>query len=190
MTIKEAIEKHHKEKNYVHITRIISYYVEDIIRGYIVDYSKDFIILEEVEDFRGLGFVILPFKQILKIRYNKNDRFYDKIMEWEKEKDKISLTIKVDLTNWQSIFQTFQEKKMNVFVQCEALKLNNYATGPITNITKNSVYIQFFDQAGFLDDEPTQVYFEDITKVVFDDRYMNIMSKYLRKRKQKNLVTE
>ena len=44
---------------------------------------------------------------------------------------------------------------------------------------------QYFDAAGFLDERPTKVKFSDITLVLFDDRYIDFFSKYLRNRKKK-----
>jgi hypothetical protein len=47
-------------------------------------------------------------------------------MNWENEKVKIGLKTKVDLKDWKSIFQSFQEKNMNVIVECENPKIETF----------------------------------------------------------------
>jgi hypothetical protein len=69
------------------------------------------------------------------------------------------------------------------------LDVNAFNIGPITKITRDSVYIQYFDATGLLDEKSTSIDFENITRVQFDARYTNVFSKYLRHRKVKKLLT-
>jgi len=185
MKIKEKIKKHHQDQKFARITRRIAKEWNEVSRGYIVDYSADFVVLQETDDFKLLGFNILPVGHLLDIRYNHHDKYYDKIMSWEKEKDKIGLRTKVNLTSWKTIFKTFQKKKMSVIVECEDPKINSFTIGQIKRITDKNVSILYFDAAGFLDEKPTRLKFQDITKVTFDDRYVDVFSKYTRKCKKK-----
>jgi len=86
MEIKDIIKKFYENKKFARITRKISNGNEFISRGYIVEYSEKFIVLQETEDFQLLGFCIFPIQTLSKIRYNNNDRYYDKIMDLENEK--------------------------------------------------------------------------------------------------------
>ena len=60
---------------------------------------------------------------------------------------------------------------------------SSFDIGPITKVSKDAVYIRYFNAQGFLDAEPTKIIWEYITIVKFDDRYINTFSKYLRVRK-------
>jgi len=72
-----------------------------------------------------------------------------------------------------------------VVVECENPKINGFTIGPIIKTTRKLVFVQDFDPSGYLDEEATSIDFKSITKVMFDDRYINIFSKYLRHRKSK-----
>lgn len=185
MTIKEQIKDHYKKQKFARITRTVAEDWDLTSRGFIVDFSKDFIVLQETDDFALNGFCILPKKQIKKIRYNNFDRYYDKIMAWENEKSQIGLKTEVDLSSWKSIFKTFQNKKMTVIVECEDPDIETFTIGSVTDVTDKSVSIRYFDAAGFLDEKPTKVRFKRITSVSFDTRYADIFAKYTRKRKKK-----
>lgn len=187
MTILETIKTHCKDRKFSRITRDVSDDWDEISRGYFVDYSKDFVVLQETDDFKVLGFNIFPTRHISRIRYNNHDRYYDKIMAWENEKDKIGLKTKVDLTSWKTIFKTFQKKKMNVIIECEDPDIGSFTIGAVKRVTNKSVFILYFDAAGFLDDKPTRLDYEDISRIMFDDRYVDIFSKYTRERKKKKL---
>jgi hypothetical protein len=185
MTIKDKIKEHCKSQKFSRITREVTDDCEEISRGYIVDYSKDFVVLQETDDFKVLGFNIFPTGHISRIRRNNHDKYYDKIMGWENEKDKIALKTKVDLTSWKTVFKTFQKKKKNVIVECEDPDIGSFTIGAVKRVTDKSVYILYFDAAGFLDDKPTRLDYDNISKIMFDDRYVDIFSKYTRERKKR-----
>lgn len=139
--------------------------------------------LQETDNFKVFGFNIFPVFQITDIRYNKSDMYYDKIMLWENEKKEIALKTKVNLTNWKTIFKTFQKQKKNVIVECENPKIDSFTIGIIERVTDKSVFVLYFDSKGFIDENPTKIKYKDISKVTFDDRYIDVFSKYLRKKK-------
>jgi hypothetical protein len=189
MKIRDKIKEHCEDQKFSRITRDVTDDWEDLSRGYIVDYSKKFVVTQESDDFKLLGFNIFPIQHISRIRYNSHDRYYDKIMAWENEKDKIGLKTKVDLTNWTTVFKTFQKKKMNVIVECEDPDIGSFTIGTVKRVTDKSVFVLYFDAAGFIDDKPTRIDYDDISKIMFDDRYVDIFSKYTRERKKKKTTT-
>jgi hypothetical protein len=183
--IRDKLLDNLKKLRFTRITRKVCDDFEETSRGYVVDLSNDFVVIQETDDFKLLGFNIFPIKQIIKVRYNNHDRYYDKIMDWEKEKDFIGLKTKIDLTSWQSIFKTFQQYGMNIIVECENSEIGTFTIGSVQRVTKDAVYILYFDASGFIDAKPTRVDFKNISKIMYDNRYIDIFSKYLRKRKGK-----
>ena len=111
MLMKKKIKQYFKNQKYARFTRLLANEHDDTSRGYILDFSEDFIVLQETDDFLAKGYIILPIKYCTRVSSDKHDRYYDKIMKWEKEKKKIGLKTKVDLSDWKSIFKTFQKKK-------------------------------------------------------------------------------
>jgi hypothetical protein len=182
-TITQKIKHHFENKKYAKITRSVGKGVKEINSGYIVDYSDDFILLQEAGDFIIEGYVVFPVSQIKKIRFIKWDKYFHKIIIAEKEIEKVGVKYKIDLCDWPSIFKSIQNHQLNVIIKCEEPGNESFDIGPITNVTDKLVNIHNFDPSGLLDEEPTPITFENVSVVEFDDRYINIFSKYLRHRK-------
>ncbi len=80
MAILDKIKFHYDNKKFARVTRQVADDCTKISRGYIVDYSENFIILQETDDFKVFSFLALPVLQITDIRFNSHDKFYDKVM--------------------------------------------------------------------------------------------------------------
>ena len=184
MKILDSIKYHYDKRKYTQVTRQVAEDQTKSSSGYIVAYSKDFIILQESDDFRMLGYLVLPVAQIAEVRYNKADKYYDKIMVWEKEADKVSLPYDIDLSNWNTIFQSIKGYQQTVIVECEDPSIGTFTIGPIVRITKKKVHISYFDAQGYIDEDPIGVEYTYINKVMFDDRYANVFGKYTRHKKK------
>jgi hypothetical protein len=186
MKIQKKIKRNFKEKRYSTVTRKISKKETVINRGYILDYSDSFILIQAVSDFTLLEFWIFETSKITNFRYNKNDRYYDKIMESEGLKNNFKIKTKVNLSSWETLFSSLKNKKKYIIVECENPKIDEFIIGEITNVKSKSISILYFNAEGVLDKEPRKVKFKNITKVAFDDRYIDVFSKYLREKKSKS----
>lgn len=187
--VSAKIKEHFENKKYCQITRATSDSSVEKSSGYIVDYSDSLVVLHEIHDFDFIGFNVLPTNLIKEIRYNRADKYFDKILTWEGAKEKIGSRHQLDLSNWSSLFKSLKKSGLIIIVECETAEINPFNIGPITKIAKDLVYIQYFDATGLLDEKPTAISFENITKVQFDARYINVFGKYLRHRKVKKLLT-
>jgi len=126
-----------------------------------------------------MGISYLKLQLLKNARYNENDAYYDSIMKWEGKKKKIGLRKKLNIKSWQSIFKYLQLIEKPIIVECEHPKIDEFIIGPIKEITKKSVSIQYFNAKGILDTKPTKIKYKKISKVTFGDRYSTIFGKYL-----------
>lgn len=183
MTIKQQIKYHLDNRKYCKIKRKVGDDSFEYSNGYIVDNSANFLLMQETNEFKILGYLIFPISTIVQIRFNNNDRYYDKIMQWEKQVENVSKKYIIDLTNWTTIFKTIKKTGFNVIIENENPNDETFDIGPIVKTTDSAVYIRYFNAKGILDNEITKITFDKITIAKFDDHYVNIFSKYLRKRK-------
>ena len=181
--IKDKLVYNLENKRYCYLERKIDNNKIDNKFGYIIDLNDDYILLQETDDFEVCGYLIIPINTISKVRFNNNDKYYDKIMHWEKLTDKIIKKYNINLSNWESIFKSIKKLNLNVIIENEDPNDCSFDIGPITKVSKEAVYIRYFNAQGFLDIEPTKIIWSYITIVKFDDRYINTFSKYLRDRK-------
>ena len=154
----------------------------EISRGYILDYSRDFLLFREEEDFLFTGLNIIPIKYVKSIRYNANDKYLDFInkSEYDIKEFQLNNSIEIDLTSWESIFDSLKSAKKVVISECEKLKHDYFAIGDITKFNKNSVFINHFDAQGNRDKDLVKHKYNWITKITFDDNYSRVFSKYIK----------
>ncbi|NQX80484.1 MAG: hypothetical protein HRT66_00605 [Flavobacteriaceae bacterium] len=172
------LEKHCTEKIYVRLTRSKGSF-EAISTGFILDKSIDFILFQETDEFRILGYQIIPIDTIKHVRYNKNDKTVEKILKGEGLFSDVKIKYKIDLTDWKSIMNGIKNTNLTIISECEHPKLNSFCIGILKQIKRKSILIRYFNAQGVLDKENTKHKFKNITKLSFDDRYANVFSKYL-----------
>jgi hypothetical protein len=180
MTTSEKLKDYSENLKYSMISRMIADNELTYKKGFVVDYSDKFILFKEVEDFVVRGFLIFPIEHISKIRRNKNDIFFEKICKLEGITKSINNKPNVNLSSWQTIFKSIHKLGFNVIIRNEEPDDDTFDIGPIIKVTSKKVFINYFDATGKLDLELTEIPFEKITLVDFDDIYTNTISKYLK----------
>jgi hypothetical protein len=181
----EELKLHLELKHRVKITRKVSANSTEQSNGYILAFSEHFVLLQETDDFIIDGYAVFPLSTITRITFNRNDKYFDKIMRLEGKIKEVGIGYIVNLNSWPSVFKSLQQKKFNVIVKCEDPAIDSFDIGPIIKTGNKYVYIQYFDATGLLDNEPTTIDFDSITYLTFDNHYINIFSKYLRHRKKR-----
>jgi hypothetical protein len=178
------VKEHQEHQLFARITRLVDkkYGIEKVSRGYIVLHSEDFVLLKEEDDFIFHGYNIIPMKTIRKIRYNKSDQFYDFITKSEYPESAFRLNddLKIDLSSWETIFESLQRADKVIISECERDKHQYFAIGKLAKIDEKAIFINYFDAQGKLDEEPVEHKFKWITKITFDDNYSKVFSKYIR----------
>jgi len=156
------------------------------IYGYLLKVSDGFVLIHEYDDFELNGYSIIRQDQFESIRCNKIDRARRKIMDREGTLEvDLGIRYEVTLNDWASIFTSLKQQNLSVIVECEEKANAAFTIGPIASINKKSVSIRHFDASGILADTPTKISYKDITIVRFDERYINVYTKYLREKKSK-----
>lgn len=182
--ILNQIKEHFDGKLYTRITRGLKNDFEEILRGYIIKYSKDFVLVKEEEDFRFIGFQIIPIKTIREIRYNLNDKYCDYINKSEYNINEFILQKDqdVNLASWDSIFNDLKNNNEAIISECEKFKHDYFCIGFIKEVKEKSACFEYFDAQGYIDEEFVEHKYKWITKVTFKDNYSKVFSKYTRNR--------
>ncbi|MFK7933062.1 MAG: hypothetical protein AB8G22_06090 [Saprospiraceae bacterium] len=180
MKIRGEIQKLIKRKKFARVTRKYAKGRSQIERGYFLKASKELAILQECDDFQLEGSVVFPIEQIEKIRYNRNDAFYDKIVTKEGLKTQLRMNVKVDISDWVSLFTEFKENQKGVIIECESRDFSDFLIGKIVKISKKKVWIHNFNAQGRLDGKPSKIKLKNITRVTFNDRYIEVFEKYVK----------
>ncbi len=180
-SIPEKLKKHYSEKLYTKLTRVFGD-SEESSCGYILNVSSELILFRESDDFKLLAYQIIPIDSIAKVRYNKSDKTYQRIMLSEGLVDQLELKYTIDITNWKTACKDVKKTKLTIISECEHPELEFFCIGELKRVNEKSISIRYFDSTGLLDTTNTIHDYEDITKLSFDDHYANVFSKYVREK--------
>jgi hypothetical protein len=177
----KKLEKHLNEQRYLRLTRKRGGF-NGISTGFILGKSDDFILIQETDNFRILGYQILPMDTISHVRYNNFDKVYENILKQEGLIETVKLKHSIDLSHWKSICKDIKKTGLTVISECEHPDIRSFCIGELMRVNKKSLSIRYFNAEGKFDNENTINDFSDITKLSFDDHYANIFSKYTRRK--------
>ena len=177
--VKKNLELRSKNNGFVRLTRKSGKF-RGITRGLILKISDDFILLQETDDFRILGYMIIPIKTIIDVRFNNDDRTYETILKKEGLLKKLKPKYKIDLTSWMTICDDIKKTGLTIISECENPKQDYFCIGKLQKINKATISIRYFNAEGILDKEDTKHKYSEITKLSFDDHYANVFSKYIK----------
>jgi hypothetical protein len=175
--ILEKLVRHKTEKLYIRLTRKFGS-VERISKGFIIDKSDDFILLQESDEFRVLGYQIIPIKTIRHVRYNNYDKTYERILREEGLLNEFKPKYKINLKNWNTICNDIKKTGLTIISECEHPKYQYFCIGALKSVNEKSISIRYFGADGKLDKENTEHSYKKITTLSFDDHYANVFSKY------------
>lgn len=132
----------------------------------------------EEEDFILDGYSIRRYVDVEKVE-DIGDK-YQEILQKEGIVDNIQIP-NIDITNWETAFNTLQKMNKNIIVEKESLNEDEceFVIGKIENVNKKFVYVRHFDADGIWQEEPYKIPYTEITSVSFGTRYVEVFSKYL-----------
>ncbi len=192
MTKAEEIEKYNLKlqkyidnKSFIKISRNICD-EEEILSGFILDMSKDFLFLQLEKDFTFDGYAIIRQDDYDSIRHSSYERTKRKIYNAEGLlKNEYGFKKPLPLTDWTVIFKKLKALDYHVIIQNIYDNYLDFNIGPITKVTDKTVSIHYYDPNGQLIEKPEIIKFDTIRIVQFGDRYSTIFRKYLKPYKKK-----
>ena len=181
LKIKEALSKSIKLKQHLSFFRK---FTRSRIHGYVLDFNDNFVLIHQTDDFELDGFAILPIKTIKKVRYSEFEEMYEYIMQKEKLLNNLGINFSIDLTNWQTIFNSIEHSEKFAIIECEQAWINRFLLGKLTKAKKKKIEILFLEANGIFEEYVTEQKYKEITIVRFDEIYISLFQKYGRHKNQ------
>lgn len=177
------LEKFLTKKNLIKIYREVRN-GEANIDAFILKMSKDFMLLQNEEEFNLNGYTIIRKDHYDAIRCSKIEKTLKRILKGEGIiKKHYGLKKKLSLESWESIFRDLKKHGYHVIVECEDMKKPLFTIGEIIKVRAKTVAIHNYNAEGILDKKPTVIKFKHITLLRFGDHYSATYRKYLSKKK-------
>ncbi len=179
--IKEALATSIKLKQRLSFFRS---FTSSRIHGYVLDFTDDFALIHQTDDFRLNGFAILPLNTIKKVRHSDFEDMYEYIMKKENYLNELGIHYTIDLTNWQTIFKSIENNEKFVIIECEQAWIGRFLLGKLTKAKKKKVEMLYLEANGVFEEYVTEQKYKEITIVRFDEIYINLFQKYARYKNQ------
>jgi hypothetical protein len=115
----DMIKAHVDKKDFVKIKRTVTDGSADIT-GFILQMSKDFLLIQKEEEFYLNGYGIIRKDHFDVIRCNKFDKAFKRILKSEGIFDSdYGIRNKIRLRDWRTIFEDLAAHDYHVIVECE-----------------------------------------------------------------------
>jgi|GEM_PF-1303091 len=153
---------------------------EPEINGFLLAEGTSVTLLYEFYDFNPVGFTLLRNDQITRILSRDKELFFKKIIEAEHLFSHEMNLPKISLDGFYSSLNSLREAFL--IIECESTYDDNedeFYIGKINFFTDFSIEFKTFDTLGNWDSTASEITLENITKIQFGSRYINIISKYL-----------
>jgi hypothetical protein len=149
------------------------------ITGFLLEYSRELILIQYVYDFHLDGLMVLRRSDVEEIKSSRTDHYQTEMMKAEGLYQTVDFNAKHTVSNWPETIKHFQGQYRFVIIEAEATKPNLFALGRIENIQKQSVTLHGFNGVGEWHDEPTIVPFADITCLQVGSNYISMYERHL-----------
>lgn len=148
-------------------------YSDGAYYGFPLAVAQQLFLMAVDDDFLLNGFTVRRLRDIYQIGERKG--IYQTIAERE------GLTNfevpGVDISSWEGVFRSLQALGKNIIIERE-YEPDFFRLGRIEKVERDHVLFRHFDADGIWM-EPAPILYRDITSVTFDDRYAEILSKYV-----------
>jgi len=147
---------------------------------FVLDLGPSLVLLQDESSFRLDGYSIVNLADVTAVRSGRLERFTERLLKQERATPSLP-PVPIDLSDWRTVLKSLLAYGKNLIIECETGDddLDEFFIGRIEKLNKASVSFRHFDALGQWDDEPTTIRFRDITRIRFEERYIEVYSKFL-----------
>lgn len=151
------------------------------ITGFILAKSDEFLFIQDVNDFRYDGYVLIRRPDFDTIKHGRNEQMIKKILKGEGMLgEAYGYKGRMPLSNWKAIFDTLKKEDTHAVIRSVYKDEAEFWIGPIKRATEKRVVIHHYDATGTFNTKATTLGYEEIRMVYFGDRYSTTFRKYLK----------
>ncbi len=180
MNKKELLKPLKNKLNNRELTEIFRYNVDDCsMLVWFNSVSENLSLVFQTGEFCFDGCKILRNSDISEISTsdkNENLKFVSSIYSKEKLFPK---NIEMNIDSWNSVFSHFKTTGKVIMAECSYDDAVDYYFGKVVSVKDKIIQMQCFDGAGNLFNDIVRLNTDYVSSVTFDDRYTQVMSKYI-----------
>jgi len=154
------------------------------IQGFILEYSKELILIQYVYDFNLDGLMVLRRSDITDIYSDKTDIFQTQILKEEGIYSKVAFKGKYNLTDWKSVFTNIGSKHRFVIAEDEIpedIDAPSFILGEVVKIGSKSVTLHGFTGIARWHKKHTKIGYKNISSFQVGNNYAKTYERYFEK---------
>jgi hypothetical protein len=170
------LKKFRQEKKFVSISR--ESIDSNSILGFILEVSKELLLIQFVYDFNLDSLMVLPISDISEVESNSGNRLQKQMLVEENIFQKIDYGTRYHLDSWKSILSQFKEQFKFVILENEKLNKPVFLIGEMKSLFERSVAVRYFSVTGRWDEKPTKISYSEITSCQVNSNYLKMYQRY------------
>lgn len=152
-----------------------------VLNGAFLKESKNWVLIQNIEDFRIDGYSLIHKMLIQKVRHSSGDKFYQSILIKEGIAKKIKDLPKLEIEDIGQSLLYLQKRKSPVIIECDLLGTWPFSIGFVKAVRENDFDLWYFDPEGKPEKKPRKIKFAHIERIGIKERYSEIFGKYVKK---------
>jgi len=151
------------------------------IRGFILGFSKNILLIHYVSDIRLDGLMALSLKDITEIQQDKTDVFQTQLLKDEGIYQLIDFDKKYEFSGWKSLLETLKIKNKIISVEDEASEYPTHEIGFLRKIKKKSLSLKSFTGVARREKGKSVTYYEEISALQIGSNYLETYERYFQR---------
>ncbi|WP_165247727.1 hypothetical protein [Paludisphaera soli] len=167
-------------RRHVHLTRRVA--GDWDVTGLVLAVGRRLVLLHQTRDFQLDGYVLLPLRDIARVRCTAVDRFAEKVLAGEGLMENVGADWDVPLDDPSRALAALKRRGDYIVIECEsrfAPEDDDFLIGPVVGLTDHEVAMRIFAPDGRWERDRSYVMLDTITQIQFDTPYINAFRKYL-----------
>lgn len=141
--------------------------------------SNNLLVINELYDFEFDGIKVIKIDDITAVYHGESESFLDEVLKNEQILLPNYYNVSLNINNLKDLMIQFLDKFL--ILECENNDNQTFFIGKITEIRELSLKFLNFNGLAIWDEVPIIIKYSSITCVTIKSRYLNIMSKYVKK---------
>lgn len=146
------------------------------LTGTCIQEVGDWLVFQNLDDFRIDGYTIIPKISVKKLRCNPSDRFYARMC---KALGVLKKAKPLKLKGEADIFRFILGQKRLVLIECEKKGEWPFSIGLLQSVDEEKVRLKYFDTMGKFQRLHRIIYRKDITRAAIDEHYLRVYEQLL-----------
>lgn len=152
-----------------------------VLNGAFLKESKNWILIQNIEDFRIDGYSLIHKMLVQKVRQSSGDKYYQSILIKEGIAKRIKDLPKFEIEEIGQSLLYLQRQESPIIIECDLLGTWPFSIGFVKAVRENDFDLWYFDSQGKSEKKPRKIKFAHIERIGIKERYSEIFGKYVKK---------